>query len=268
MRAAMNTGTDKMLAHVENGVGWMIYNNPARHNAVSLEMQRAIPTILETFAADPDVHVVVVSGAGEKAFVSGADISEFGELRTSVDARREFDAVSTRAWEAWQRVEQPIVAMIEGFCIGGGLMTALQADIRVAAQGSVFGVPAARLGLGYPIDALEGLVALVGPAWAAEMVFTARHLSADEALRIGLVNRVVPVPQLAATVEELACSIAENAPMTVRAAKFALAQLRRAPRDRDVARARELVEACYRSEDYREGQRAFLEKRRPQFRGR
>jgi enoyl-CoA hydratase len=268
MQASPKSGTSEMLARVEDGVGWMTYNNPDRHNAVTLDMQRAIPGILDAFQADPDVRVIVITGAGEKAFVSGADISEFGAHRTSVEARAEFDAVSGRAWQAWQQVEKPILAMIRGYCIGGGLATAMQADIRIAAEDSLFGIPAARLGIGYRIEFLEPLVALVGPAWAAEILYTARRLSADEAHRIGLVNRVVPVSELAAQVQDLARAIASNAPMTIRASKVALRELQRQPAARNVDLVRELTEACFRSDDYVEGQRAFLEKRTPRFQGR
>jgi enoyl-CoA hydratase/carnithine racemase len=268
MPVPIETGTDRMLADVGDGIGWITFNNPERHNAVSLEMLRAVPVILSAFQADPEVRVIVMTGAGEKAFVSGADISEFGERRTSIEARAEFDAVAGRAASAWQAVEKPILAMIRGYCIGGGLMTALQADIRVAAEGSVFGIPAARLGLGYPIGAVETLAAHVGAAWAAEILFTARRLSAEEALRVGLVNHVVPVPDLSAQVERIARAIAANAPLTVHACKVALRELRRPPESRDMERAAALSEACFRSEDYREGQRAFQEKRPPRFSGR
>ena len=267
---APSTGvqTGEMLARVEDGIGWMTYSNPGRRNAVTLDMQRAIPVILGAFEADPEVRVIVITGAGEKAFVSGADISEFAEHRTSADARAEFDLVASRALQAWQQVEKPILAMIRAYCIGGGLATAMQADIRVAAEGSVFGIPAARLGIGYRLEFIEPLVALVGPAWAAEMLYTARRLSADEAHRIGLVNRVVPSAELTGQVRDLAMTIAANAPMTVRAAKVALRELRRDPGARNLDLARELAEECFRSEDYVEGQRAFLEKRAPRFRGR
>ena len=264
----IETGTDRMLASVGEGVGWITFNNPERHNAVSLEMLRSIPVILAAFDADPDVRVIAVTGAGERAFVSGADISEFGERRTTIEARAEFDEVAGRAISAWQAVEKPILAMIRGYCIGGGLMIALQADIRVAAQDSVFAVPAARLGLGYSISGVEALVERVGSAWAAEILFTARRLSAGEALRIGLVNHVVPVAELATHVEQLARAIAANAPLTVHACKVALRELRRPPETRDLDRAAVLSEACFRSEDYLEGQRAFLEKRAPRFSGR
>jgi enoyl-CoA hydratase len=264
----LETGTARMLANVGDGIGWVTFNNPERHNAVSLEMLRAIPVILTAFQADPDVRVIVMTGAGEKAFVSGADISEFGERRTSIEARAEFDEVAGGAASAWQSVEKPILAMIRGYCIGGGLMTALQADIRVAAEDSVFGIPAARLGLGYPIGAVETLVSHVGASWAAEILFTARRLPAEEALRIGLVNHVVPVPDLKTHVERIARSIAANAPLTVHACKVALRELRQPAENRDLERAAALTEACYRSEDYREGQRAFREKRAPRFSGR
>jgi enoyl-CoA hydratase/carnithine racemase len=264
----VDTGTDKMLAHVEDGVGWMTYNNPGRLNAVSYEMQLAVPRILRAFAADPDINVIVVRGAGEKAFVSGADISEFGGKRTTVAARAEYDEALAAAWRSWREVDEPIIAMIRGYCIGGGLVTAMKADIRIASEGSEFGIPAAKLGLGYAFGGVEELLALVGPSWAAEILFSARRLSADEALRIGLVNRVVPTAELESQVRALAGAIAANAPLTVKACKVAIREAQRDASVRDVARVDALVEECFRSEDYLEGQAAFAEKRTPRFRGR
>ena len=226
----IDPGTDRMLAHVDGRVGWMTYNNPARHNALSMDMIAAVPSILRSLQADPDVAVIVVTGAGERAFVSGADISEFGERRTSIEARATYDRALADSWRAWDEVDKPIIAMIRGFCIGGGLLTALKADIRLAAAGSQFGVPAARLGLGYGFGGVQQLVGLVGPAWTSEILFSARRLSADEALRIGLVNRVVPPETLADDVVELAATIAANAPLTVRACKLAIRQARTDPR--------------------------------------
>lgn len=264
----LDLATDKMLAYVEDGVGWMVYNNPARHNAQSFEMVQAVPPILAAFEADPAVSAIVVTGAGERAFVSGADISEFGERRTSPEARAEYDAASAAAGRAWDEVDKPVIAMIRGYCIGGGLMIAMKADLRLAAEGSQFGVPAARLGLGYGFSGVEQLMALVGPAWTAEILFSARRLSAEEALRIGLVNRVVPAAELETQVKELAAMIAANAPLTLRAVKAAIREARREPASRDLRRVEELVEACFRSEDYLEGQRAFMERRPPRFTGR
>ncbi len=263
----IDTGTDKMLAHVEGGIGWMTYNNPARLNAMSYDMQLAVPRIMEGFAEDPEVHVIVVCGAGDRAFVSGADISEFSDKRTTVAARADYDDALARAWGSWRLVEKPIIAMIRGYCIGGGLLTAMKTDIRIAAAGSQFGVPAAKLGLGYAYGGVEELMALVGPAWAAEILFSARRLDADEALRIGLVNRVVPVDELEATVRELAAMIAGNAPLTVKACKAAIREAQREPSVRDLDAVERMVEACFRSEDYLEGQAAFAEKRAPRFRG-
>ena len=268
MTVELDTGTDKMLAHVEAGIGWMTYNNPARHNAISVEMQMAVPRILAAFASDPDVNVVVVRGAGEKAFVSGADISEFADLRTSIAERSKYDDSFAAAWRAWADFDMPVIAMIRGYCIGGGLLTAMHADIRIASDDSQFAIPAARLGLGYAFGGVQALIALVGPAWASEILFSARRLSADEAERIGLVNRVVPVAELEEAVRTLAATIAANAPLTVTACKVAIRDAMRAPADRDLALVEQLVEKCFRSEDYREGQAAFREKRPPQFKGR
>ena len=212
---------------------------------------------------------MVLTGAGDKAFVSGADISEFGAQRTTPEARAAFDAAQLDAGRAWVELEKPILAMIRGYCIGGGLLTALQADIRVCSEDSQFGVPAARLGLGYGFGGVDQLMQLVGPSWASEILFSARRLTAAEALQVGLVNRVVSVDDsLRDEVWMLAGAIRDNAPLTVRALKVAIREARRDPAKRDLDRVASLVEACFRSEDYREGQAAFMEKRRPAFRGR
>jgi enoyl-CoA hydratase/carnithine racemase len=266
------TATDvrpgRIVARVEDGIGWLTFDNPARRNALSVAMLESVPGVVGALGDDQDVRVVVMTGAGEKAFVSGADISEFGNRRTELEARREYDAVSGAAMKAWEALEKPVVAMIRGYCIGGGVLTALQADLRVASDDSRFAIPAARLGLGYSLAGVERLLAVVGPAWAAEILFTARRLGSAEALAIGLVNRLTTSDGLEAAVRELAGQIAENAPLTVRACKVALRQAQRSPAQRELGRLDELISACYASEDYREGQRAFLEKRPPRFTGR
>jgi enoyl-CoA hydratase len=264
---SVEAGTEKMLAHVEGGIGWMTYNNPERLNAMSYDMQIAVPRILAAFTADPDVHVIVVRGAGDRAFVSGADISEFSEKRTTVAARADYDDALAAAWGSWRTVDKPIIAMIRGYCIGGGLLTAMKADIRIASDDSQFGVPAAKLGLGYAYGGVEELMGIVGPSWTAEILFSARRLDAEEARDIGLVNHVVPVPELEATVRELAATIAANAPLTVQACKAAIREARKDPDQRDLDAVERLVEACFRSEDYLEGQAAFAEKRAPRFKG-
>lgn len=264
----MDTGTEQLLCDIEDGIALVTFNNPAKRNALSAPIRAALPGLLRALQADDDVRVVVLTGAGDKAFVSGADISEFGEQRTTPEARAAFDAGQADSARAWVELEKPIIAMIRGFCIGGGLLTALQADLRICSDDSQFGVPAARLGLGYGFGGVEQLMQVVGPSWASEILFSARRLSAAEALHAGLVNRVVPVDALRDEVFALARSITANAPMTVRALKAAIREARRPAEKRDLARVAELVEACFRSEDYREGQAAFLEKRPPVFRGR
>jgi enoyl-CoA hydratase len=264
----IDTGTDKLLLDVDDGIALVTFNQPEKHNALSLAIRTALPPTLRRLQEDPGVRVVILTGAGDKAFVSGADISEFGDLRTSPEARAEFDRVGAESAAAWLGLEKPIIAMIRGYCIGGGLLTAMQADIRIAAEGSQFGIPAARLGLGYGYGGVESLVALVGAGWAAEILFSARRLTAEEALRIGLVNRVVPVDELRPTTMELAGMIAENAPLTVAACKVAITQSRLPPERRQMAHLADMIEACFRSQDYREGQLAFAEKRTPRFTGR
>lgn len=264
----MQLNTDKMIADKDGGIGWMIYNNPARHNAVSMEMQQAIPIILENFQTDDEVRVVVVRGAGDKAFVSGADISEFESRRSTAEARRLFDEAAARTAASFAGLEKPLIAMIQGFCIGGGLATAMQADIRIASEDAQFGIPAARLGLGYGFAGVRALVTLVGPAYANEILFSARHFSAQEGRDIGLINRMVPRHELERTVRELAATIAANAPLTVKAAKVTIRQAVRDRENRDLELCARLVRECFESEDYIEGRRAFMEKRPPQFKGR
>jgi enoyl-CoA hydratase len=260
--------TSKMIAEKDGAIGRLIFNNPARHNAVSLEMWEGVTRILDDFEGDEAVRVIVVSGAGGRAFVSGADISEFKERRASEEAAAAYAKISEGARLRLQESAKPTIAMIQGYCIGGGVGTALACDLRIAAEGSKFGIPAAKLGLGYAYDGIKKLVDLVGPAHAREIFFTARQFSAEEALRMGLVNRVVPADTLAGVVDEYCAMIAGNAPLTVRAAKIAVREALKDEGARDLALCKRLVDECFASEDYAEGRTAFMEKRRPAFRGR
>src|SRR4051794_2151352 len=189
----MDTGTEQLLCDVDDGIALVTFNNPTKRNALSAEIRGALPGALRALQNDSDVRVVVLTGAGGKAFVSGADISEFGEQRTTPEARAAYDERAADAARAWHELDKPIIAMIRGFCIGGGLLTALQADLRIAGDGGGCGVPAARLGLGYGLGGVEQLVQLVGPAWASDIFFSARRLDAGEALQCGLINRVTTV---------------------------------------------------------------------------
>lgn len=258
----------RILSRKEAGIGWLTINQPEKRNAISLAMWDAIGAVAEDFAADPAVRVVVMHGAGGKAFASGADISEFDRIRADAAAQEAYGRRSGDARRKLEGLGKPLIAMIQGFCIGGGYATALMADIRIASEDSRFGIPAARLGIAYGYESLERLVALAGPAVAKEILFTGRQLDAAEALGFGLVNRVVPVAQLEATVSDLAGQIARNAPLSIRASREAIEQIAGDPARRDPGRIEALNRACFDSQDYAEGRRAFQEKRAPRFSGR
>jgi enoyl-CoA hydratase/carnithine racemase len=251
----------------EGAIAWLLFDHEARRNAITVAMWEAIPEAVRRVERDADVRVVVMRGAGSEAFVSGADISEFERMRTG-DAGREYDAMTAQAFSALQSLEKPLIALIHGFCIGGGAAIALTADLRYAADDVCFAVPPARLGLGYHTAGIQALVRTVGFPGTADLLFTARRIGAQEARRIGLVNEVFAKDVLDEKVEELAHTIAENAPLTIRSAKISLQELGRMEAQRDVARITESLERCYRSDDFKEGVRAFLEKRKPRFQGR
>ncbi len=264
---SLTLNTERMQAHVDNGVGWMVFNNPARHNALSLEMWQAIGDILEHYAASDEVRVVVMRGAGGKAFVSGADISEFEEKRSNAKQQAAYNKIAGRASKWMNTFEKPLIALIEGYCIGGGLATALAADIRFATPDSSFGIPAAKLGLGYEYPGLAKLSRIVGPSHARDIMFSARFMPAAEAKDMGLVNFVESRQDIESACLAYAQRIAGNAPLTVQSAKASIDTWESGSQPADVERVREMVEECFNSEDYAEGRLAFREKRPPQFRG-
>lgn len=264
----MNSPTERMIVETEGAIGWMVFNNPARRNAISHDMWEAMPLIVEHFENDPAVRVIVLKGAGDKAFISGADISQFEKLRSSPESVARYEAIADRAQASLQGAKKPTIAMIHGFCIGGGVGVALSCDLRLAADNARFGVPAARLGLGYRWSGVKKLVDLVGPSYAKEIFYTARHFSAAEALGMGLINRAVPEAELAAYVRSYCAMIAENAPLTMQAIKGVVYELAKPATSFDRQHCDELVARCFASEDYTEGRRAFMEKRKPAFQGR
>lgn len=258
----------KMLAEVRGAIGYMTFNQPEKRNAVSLEMWNGVGDILDGFEANDQVRVVVLAGAGDKAFVSGADISQFDKQRSSAEAREEYARLSSSGRNRLQTFGKPMIAKINGFCIGGGLAIAMRADLRIASENSSFGIPAAKLGIAYSPDSVEQLITLIGPARARMMLYTAERFDAIEAEHIGLINKCVPEAALDETVRELAETIAGNAPLSVSASRHAITELSKSAAERDIAAINAAVACCYDSEDYREGRAAFKEKRSPKFIGR
>jgi enoyl-CoA hydratase/carnithine racemase len=254
---------DTIIVRKEDGIGWLVFNNPERHNALSDEMSLATIGALADFEADPAVRLCVMTGAGEKAFISGADI---GGLKPGGRAADDAPAPTVAAFQALGAFQKPLLAMIRGWCLGGGVAVAMKADIRICSADARFGIPAARLGAGYPIDCVRDLVNLVGPSAAKAILFAGERFDAAQALRLGLADEVLAPDALEARVRQLAAAIAENAPLTIRAAKAAVDHVARGTGS--AAQIAALVADCFASDDFAEGRAAFLEKRAPVFRGR
>jgi enoyl-CoA hydratase len=259
--------TDKMLARKEGSVGYLTFNNPERHNAVSLEMWEAGAHYLAEFKNDSSVRLVVVTGAGGKAFVSGADISKFASERSSKEAIDRYNETVDKANTAVFEFPKPTIAMIRGYCIGGGVGLALCCDLRICSDNSKFGVPAAKLGLGYGFKGIKKLVDVVGPSFAKEIFYTARQFTAAEAQMMGLVNRVLPAEELEKYVQDYADTISGNAPLTVNSVKYIVGETVKSASERNLKKCDDLVAQCFASKDYIEGRTAFMEKRKPAFTG-
>ena len=258
----------KILQSLRDGVGIITFNNPEKRNAMSLDMWEGLGSALVELRDDPEVRVVILVGAGDKAFVSGADISQFEKTRHNAEASEEYSRKSAAQRALLADYPKPTIACIKGFCLGGGMQVAMMSDIRIAAENSQFGIPAAKLGIAYGYDGLKHLVSLVGPSWARLIMYTGMRIESAEALRIGLVDRVVPDAELWNATMDIARTISGNAPLAIQAAKITIAQVLKDPDKRDMDAIKNIGTACMDSEDFREGRQAFMEKRKPQFRGR
>src|SRR6195256_4203577 len=258
----------KILQSVADGVGVITFNNPDKRNAMSLDMWEGLGHALIELRDDPDVRVVILVGAGDKAFVSGADISQFEKNRHNAQASEEYSKKSEAQRALLADYPKPTIACIRGFCLGGGMQVAMLSDMRIPAEDSRFGIPAAKLGIAYGYDGLKHLVSLVGPSWARLIMYTGMRIDSAEADRIGLVDRVLPEAELWDATMEIARTISGNAPLAIKAAKLTIAQVLKDPAKRDMNAINDIGPACMDSENFREGREAFMEKRKPQFKGR
>lgn len=262
----METGTERLIASVDDGVGWIVFNNIDKHNAMTADMLSGLTVACERFATDPAVRAVVLRGAGDRAFISGADIGQLdsGAMGSRGPSRGDAGAGLTSGLAA---LEKPVLAMIHGYCLGGGVAMAMGADLRICADNAQFGIPAARLGVGYPYEATAQLVALVGPGHAAEILYAGARFDGREAVRIGLANRSVPADELENTVRALAVAMAGNAPLSHIAHKRAIRAAAIGGQPDDSASIDAAIAAAWQSADFVEGRKAFLERRTARFTG-
>ena len=258
---------EKMLSRVEEGVGYITFNNPEKHNAVSIEMWDALEKILDEFRLSKDIRVIVLNGAGGKSFVSGADISKFDKERSSKEAVLSYNKRTQKVYELLETFPKPTIAMIDGYCIGGGLNLAVCCDIRICSEKSKFAMPAAKLSLGYPFSSIKRLFDVMGPGMAKHFMFTAEKISASEALACGLVQKLVSEENIETYVRDYALTISHNAPLTIKAMKQIGIEILKNSDERDLLLCEQLASACFDSEDYKEGRKAFMEKRKPNFKG-
>jgi enoyl-CoA hydratase/carnithine racemase len=259
--------SEKMISRVEDGIGYITFNNPEKHNAVSIEMWDALENILDGFRENQNIRVIVLNGAGGKSFVSGADISKFDKERSSKDAVLSYNKRTQKVYESLETFPKPTIAMINGYCIGGGLNVAVCCDIRICSEKSKFAMPAAKLSLGYPFSSIKRLFDVMGPGMAKHFMFTAEKISADEALSCGLVQKLVKEDDLELFVNNYASTISKNAPLTIKAMKQIGIEISKNSDDRDLLLCEQLASACFDSEDYKEGRKAFMEKRSANFKG-
>ena len=264
----MISPTERIIAEVDGTIGWLTFNNPAKLNAMSADMWAAIAPIIDHFEHDPAVRVVVLKGAGDKAFISGADINRFEERKSSAEAARSDGEAMRDGLSRLEHCSKPTIAMIRGYALGGGMLVALHCDMRIATEASRVGIPAAKLGIAYTLSGVQKVLDLVGPSVAKEILFTARQFNGVEAQAMGLINRAVPDGELESFTRSYCQTMAENAPLSIAASKSIIAELMKPRGDIDRAKCEAIAKACMDSEDFAEGRRAFAEKRKPAFQGR
>jgi enoyl-CoA hydratase len=248
-------------------VGWIVFDQPAKRNALNNAMWAGIPPAMAQFDADPQVRCVAFRGSGTDAFSAGADISEFDKIRAQESSVKEYDGLLDRVLHAIQDSRKASVAMIHGFCMGGGLEIALACDLRYCGAGAQFAIPAAKLGLAYNVEGHKRLLETVGPANAKEIMFLGRRYSADEALAMGMVNKVLPDAALQDHVEGVLNTLCENAPLAIANSKTIIEEYLKSEGEADQAAMAAAMKRCAESADYKEGRRAFMEKRKPRFEG-
>jgi enoyl-CoA hydratase/carnithine racemase len=257
----------ELKTSIEGAVATVIFSNPPKMNAMTYDMWQAVPKVFAQLDADPAVRVIVCAGDGDKAFISGADISQFEKLRGTVEAQIVYNKAVEDAYRAPMHCSKPVIARVRGICIGGGLGFAAACDLRFCSEDAVFRMPAARLGLGYSPVGVRRFMNVLGAANTTDLFISARKFGAQEALRMGFISQVTKVEELEKAVASYCKMVAENAPLTVAAAKYAVQQWLKDGKDRDLERAMKMVEACFASEDHKEGRKAFMEKRTPEFKG-
>ena len=263
----MMSPTERIIARRDGAIGWLIFNNLANHNAISMDMAEAVPEVMRDFVSDPAIRLVVLAGAGEKAFAAGSDISGFENVRSDPQKNRHYNEVNERSYNAVYECAKPTIAMIRGYCIGGGLDFATSCDVRFCSDNAQFAVPAGRLGLGYGHEGILRFGRVMGLMRARDLFLSGRRLGAEEALRLGLVHRVIPLADLEAETVAYAQTLADNAPLTLAAIKRAFLEYEKDPAARDLAHAQAMIDACFASADYLEGRDAFAAKRKPRFKG-